>query len=1114
MESFNTRYKALNSAQKAAVDTIEGPLMVVAGPGTGKTELLSVRVANILDKTDVSAQNILCLTFTDSGVRAMRDRLSGLIGNSANKVAIHTFHNFGQEIISNYGEFFYQGAQFKPADELVTYEILSDTLRELPHGNLLKSQLNGKFTYLNDIKKTISNLKRGGLYPDELGKILDDNSAFTEWLKPQLQPVFTPRMHKNLFADIQPLVAAIRNYPSDRTALGMFRPLNEVIADSLENALNQSEIGGKTKPLTEWKNRFLTKDSSGNQILKDEVSVKKISEVKEVYRRYLADMERRELYDFDDMILRVIHALETHDELRYQLQETYQYILVDEFQDTNDAQMRLLWNLTNNPSQEGSPNIMIVGDDDQAIYRFQGADMSNIMEFTDRYRNVTMVTLTDNYRSHGKILDLSRSVITQASDRLENRFDELDKTLNPKSSYASVDIDHQVFETSTEMRINLAKQLKRALADNPDHSQAVIARNHRHLKALLPYLRSLGLPLTYEYDENILDSEPVKQLELIANIVVLLSNSQHDAANALIPELLSHPAWQIEADILWRLSLQSYNTNTKWLETMLGHDGALKDIACWMLDLSKDAHNKTMEEMVDQLFGTPDSELSDMEHDDSQPFSEEKKPGFTSPLYSYFFDKNRFENQPLNYLSYLNDLKSLRETIRAFRPSEQLVLADFVECLNLHHELDLQIHSLTNVADGMNAITLLTAHKAKGLEFDNVYIVDAQEEVWGSRAHDRGSLLPLPNNLPLELAGNNEDERLRLLYVALTRAKQGLHILASKQSDTDKNQSLIGVLEATELKIDEKTVDDPQEKITAALIDWRAVHYDVPKSKQQEILQPILDRYRLSATHLNNFIDISNGGPGLFLMHNLLRFPQAMSTHAAYGSAIHKVMQIAHQHFKANQQHKPIEDLLANFEKELASHRLNQTDRDLLIDRGSRALQHFFSERQNSFTTTQNVEHSFARESIVVDGVRLSGAIDLLDIDEKSKTIHVTDYKTGKSFTSWQGRSDYDKIKLHKYEQQLMLYKILIENSRHFIGYEVTGGRLEFVEPNENDQIVLLDYQYDTEKLADFQHLLKAVWQHIHNLDFQTNKDYPPTLQGIKQFEEDLRNGQIDFLAI
>lgn len=157
---FETRYKKLNARQKEAVDTIDGPVMVVAGPGTGKTELLSMRAANILRSTDTLAENILCLTFTESGADAMRQRLSEVIGPDAYKVAIHTFHSFGSDIISRYGEYFYHGANFRPASELNSYEVLRTIFDSLELASPLNVRMNDEYTYLSDTLSAISDLKK------------------------------------------------------------------------------------------------------------------------------------------------------------------------------------------------------------------------------------------------------------------------------------------------------------------------------------------------------------------------------------------------------------------------------------------------------------------------------------------------------------------------------------------------------------------------------------------------------------------------------------------------------------------------------------------------------------------------------------------------------------------------------------------------------------------------------------------------------------------------------------------------------------------------------------------------------------------------------------------
>ncbi|MDQ5932637.1 MAG: ATP-dependent helicase UvrD/PcrA, partial [Patescibacteria group bacterium] len=157
---FETRYKKLNARQKDAVDTIEGPLMVVAGPGTGKTELLSMRAANILRRTDTLPENILCLTFTESGAAAMRRRLTEIIGKDAYKVAIHTFHSFGSEVINKNSEYFYQGADFRPASDLSAYELLRTIFDTLDFSNPLSGKMNEEYTHLPDTLTAISELKK------------------------------------------------------------------------------------------------------------------------------------------------------------------------------------------------------------------------------------------------------------------------------------------------------------------------------------------------------------------------------------------------------------------------------------------------------------------------------------------------------------------------------------------------------------------------------------------------------------------------------------------------------------------------------------------------------------------------------------------------------------------------------------------------------------------------------------------------------------------------------------------------------------------------------------------------------------------------------------------
>ncbi len=1105
MTSFEKHYQSLNNSQKRAVDAIDGPVMVVAGPGTGKTELLSVRVANILKKTDALPQNILCLTFTDSGAIAMRERLAGLIGPEAYKVAIHTFHSFGTEIINQYGQFFYHGAHFRPADELSTYEILAEILEKLPHDNPVASTMNGAYTHLKDLLATISDLKKGGLTPDELTAVLDRNDAFCAWIEPHLQTAFGPTLSKKQFPAISDLLRELENYNAEPLDLIGYEPLNHLTATSLQAAYIESDESSSTKPLTVWKRRYLTKNSQGRPVLKDAARSIKLRATVHVYYQYLVAMQDRELFDYDDMILRVVHALEVFDSLRYELQETYQYILVDEFQDTNDAQMRLVWNLTNNPVLEGRPNLLVVGDDDQAIYRFQGATMSNVLDFTKRYQDVTIISLLDNYRSASNILSVARAVIVQGNERLETSL-TINKTPTPHHSSSNSKTVHYQYQTAAEARHQLAQIIRDEYKVDATRSRAIIARNHRQLVALLPHLQASGLPLRYERQDNILDSEPIAQLELAARVVHAIAEQRFDEANSLLPELLAHPAWQIPAKSLWELSLNSYKRRVFWLEEMLETKGKLHEIAEWLIVASHQSQTESLEYMCDLLFGTREHQQADTPHDDGITSTPTVDEEFIAPYRAYFFPSESLDTHPGQYLAWLLALQKFRNSLRDFHPNSILKLSDMIEFIDLHREMELTIQSGGNTEQDSTAINLLTAHKSKGLEFDDVYIIDAQEDIWGSSARSRSRLIQFPENLPLAPAGDNDDERLRLLYVAMTRAKDTLSLYSAQYNDVGKAILPIGSIPETALSITPQKALSVATQVETALHDWRIPLYDVPMATKDQLLRPLLDTYKLSATHLNNYLDVTRGGPQLFLLNNLLRFPQAMNPSAVYGSAIHATLQRAHAHLSANGKLRPTEDVLHDFEQFILESHLTREQAGKLLIRGSKALEVFLQQRYHSFQPSQLVERSFGAQSIRIGEAVITGTIDLIDIDTDEKTIFITDYKTGKPSKSWRGRTEYEKIKLHHYEQQLMMYKLLVENSRQFVGYTVTGARLEFVEPDEHGEVAPLDYTYDNEKLTRLECLVKRVWSRIQNMNFDHLDDYESSYKGIMELEDDLVN--------
>lgn len=1104
MKDFESRYKFLNAAQKQAVDTTEGPVMVVAGPGTGKTELLSMRVANILRSTDALPQNILCLTYTESGAFAMRDRLVGLIGADAHKVAIHTFHSFGSEIINRYAEYFYHGAHFRPADELSSYEVLKGIFEKLPHDNPLASRMNDEFTYLRDAQSAISDLKKSGMTSDELVATLDRNDRFIAWLQPKLQEALGSRLSKKSFDVVRELISETADYAEEPYELITYEPLHELFSASLARALDESEADGSTKPLSAWKRTWCEKRGDGELTLKDAKRSTRLRAMASVYYDYLLAMQQRSLFDFDDMILRTVHALEVFPDLRLNLQEQYQYILVDEFQDTNDAQMRLLWNLTNNPSSEGRPNIMVVGDDDQAIYRFQGANLSNILDFNSHYRDVAMITLRDNYRSAAEILTLARSAIVQAHERLEYSIDSIDKTLTPHHTPKTPHVSFSLYADETTEYAALAERIASQRKENPDASVAIIARNHRQLMGMLPFLREQNIPVSYDRQDNVLESEPVQFLELLARVVTLLASQQFDAANGLLPELLAHPAWGVSAEELWRLGIESHRAKQYWLETMLSGNGRLSDISEWLIYSAHLSLHEPFEYIIDHLTGTNELQAADSAEGESVEAEQPAHEGYTSPLRSYFFSHDLLTSSPERYIEYLDALSSLRRRLRDYRPEGKLMLRDFIYCVDQYRQLGISIPASGRTIADQQPVELLTAHRSKGLEYDTVHVVGLTDSVWGETARSRHRLISYPHNLPIGISGDSTDEYIRLLFVALTRAKSCLYLSAPESAGSGKRLLPVGYLSHLEPTLAQATPPQIAQLETA----WHAPLRSSGKHTTNELLRDTLSTYKLSATHLCNFIDVSKGGPELFFLQNLLRFPQAMNPSAAFGSAVHATLQRAHAHLTATGKKRPVEDLLADFETILEEYQLASDQHEYFAKKGADVLSAFFTARYDSFSPTQRVEQSFSGEGVTLGDVRLSGAIDLMDIDAENQTITVTDYKTGKSTTDWRGKTEYEKIKLHHYRQQLMFYKLLIENSRRYHGYTVTTGIIEYVEPDSTGSINRIELNYDPDELAEFAQLITTVWKRIQALDFTTAESYDGNLNGIKAFEQELLQSQ------
>ena len=1133
---FHTRYATLNANQRQAVDYIHGSLLVVAGPGTGKTELLSMRTAQILRQTDTLPDSILCLTFTESGATNMRQRLRQIIGEDAYKIAIHTFHSFGTEIINQHRQYFFRGADAQPADELTQHQIVTEILEGLDWRNPLSAKNNGEFVYTSELIRVISEFKQSGLTPAELRLVMADNQRVITYIAPDIQQVFATKISKKTIELFAPLAEKIAERIGERGATELsenaassaphhtnlpssITPYAQVLALSIAHTAQEAIDANSTKPLTAWKNKWCEKNAAGEFVLKDFAASEKLSAAIDVYEAYGNVLAERSLFDYDDMILSVIQACESHPELRANLQEQFQFIMVDEFQDTNLAQLRLLFDLT---GDEDNPNIMAVGDDDQAIFSFQGADVGNIQRFRQHYHDPKIIVLTDNYRSAADILTAARGVITQGTDRLENTIDGLSKQLTAHASGSGTRVEVQEFTSASEERAGVAQHIAELIkrGENPAHI-TVIARHHKELIELLPYLYRQNLTVNYERHDNILEQDIIQALDKLARVVMAIHQNSLDVANSLLPEVIAHPAFGFSALDIWRLSLHAYNHRQLWLESMLANS-TFRPFGEWLLERAKDVPNLPLEEQLDKLLGleagatpidsvqrlqperpqTPGAKRG-VDRDGSGAYSNEE-PSLNS-LAAHYFSPQALAQNPDAYLTTLESLRTLRQKLRDRTTDATPTLADFLEFIDLHRSTKTRLTHIRPQTSALGgAINLMTAHKSKGLEFPHVFVIGAIDSAWGEKVRSRSRLTRYPANLQLQPAGASYDERLRLFFVAMTRAKTTLTMTYSQTNDAGSDTMIASFLTDHKPTII-PAADTPAAQLTVAHTDW-SVRLSAPITTElKDVLAPTLETYKLSITHLNNFLDVSRGGPQNFLLNNLLRFPSAKSPAASYGTAIHAVLQQLHNLLRADHHLPPTERILHYFRTSLEAQHLPPDDFALYLDKGTAALTAFLDAKSSEFHDTELAELDFAHQGVVVSGARLTGKLDVADIDKNNKTIFVTDYKTGKPSHSWKGASDYEKIKLHKYRQQLMFYQLLVESSRDYGNFTFTGARLQFVEPDmKTGDILSLEDTFSEEELAEFARLIGVVWRKITALNLPDISGYSVDYKGMVQFEEDL----------
>mgnify|MGYP002401570948 CR=1 FL=1 len=1063
-------YRKLNDQQKKAVDEIDGPVLVVAGPGTGKTQLLSARVANILKQTDTDPANILCLTFTNKAALNMRERLHQLIGSQSRFVVVKTFHSFAAELINNYPDYFWNGARLSVAPDAVQLEIIQNLLAGLPLDNPLSSTFAGAFTQLPDVKQALKLAKEAGLTPEELRQVVSDNLVYLDKLEPVMVDLLTPPLSTKKLPQLE---AGINKLPPHKTPPEtLLLPLDKVIQESLLLAIDLDEPTGKTIHTGKWKKRWL-QTVDGQKGMFDELRRNQWwLAVADVYENYRTQLHERGYYDYSDMMIEVIEQLSRNADMRADVQERFQYVLIDEFQDTNAAQLRLAHLVADHYAANNRPNLMAVGDDDQSIFAFNGAELNNMLSFRRSYPDTKLIVLDKNYRSSQKVLDTATQIITQAEDRLVNRERDITKKLTAENEpKVTSNIEHVSYPTRQHQQLAISKRVKE-LWKAGEGSVAVLARTHDSLQQQAGILSAQDVAISYERRGNVLEHSAVLQVYAIASAALAISSGDKKQANLLLSKLIRHPMWDISPKSLWKLATDNYSS-PDWLASLFDSgDPKLSNIALWLSWLGRSSGEQPLTISLEYILGLREDEYME------------------SPFRGYFLSNRTLSPE---YLECLSAIEQLRGLAQEFSAHSDATLEDFVRFIELNDRTGQVISDESWFNSGEKSVELLTIYKAKGLEFDHVFVIDAVEDMWRPRTARRKS----PANLRLESYGEKYDDYVRLLYVAASRAKSTLTVSSYRFSDSGADLLPSPLLAALPLK----TIDQPEEEVQEVLeADLRWPRLTITDEKA--LLAGRLEKFYLSPTSLTDFLDVTQAGPAVFMERHLLRLPRASSPEGGYGTAIHAALETAQR--LVNTVKLELDTVLERFEASLEEQRLAPAEFDLYKNKGRGLLTELINKKLLTLPKGSLAEQSI--KDVLIGEARLGGKLDRLDLPDKN-TLIISDYKTGKALSSFDTKDKTKEHKAWRSRYQLLFYCLLAQGSSRYGKVKDVSGKIIYVEAPHPDATALTLVPTEQE-LEELSRLVQVVWKHIINLDFPDVSSYSPDMAGIQSFTSDLIKSQ------
>ncbi|HBX15856.1 MAG: hypothetical protein UU49_C0004G0013 [Candidatus Magasanikbacteria bacterium GW2011_GWC2_41_17] len=913
----------LNQAQSQAVTHDNGPLLIVAGAGTGKTTVIAQRLAWLIEQKLAKPNEILALTFTDKAAGEMEERVDALLPYGFLDLWVQTFHAFGERLLKAHGLDIGLSNDFKLLTPTDAWLLVRENLDKFdldyyrPLGNPTK--------FIHAMIRHFSRCKDEMVTPDEYIKYAE-----------------------NLVLD------------SD-SALGDAKEI----------------LGDEKKRLYEIANAYHTY----NQILLDNNAL-----------------------DFGDLINYTLKLFQTRPKILETYRRQFKYILVDEFQDTNLAQYELI-KILSAPLQ----NLTVVGDDDQAIYKFRGASISNILHFKNDYPNAKLVTLTENYRSAQSILDKAyQLIINNNPDRLEEKL-KINKKLIAKKT-----ITGQIEEIHANTGIEEARQVvekiqtlkladEKAKLESSWNDFAILIRSNATADSFMHALEQAGVPFQF------LASKGLYREGLVLDIISYLKLLDNYHENPAMWRVLNMPFWNIATEDIVKITHQAKKKTWSIFET-LKHASALG---------VGETGIKNIEKMLGLL--AKHAELARYESVGKVAYAFLNDSGYLKNLVTKSAEGVSESMRQIMFL------KQYYDTIIKFEESNAEKLTKHYLAY-LHYVLESgEEGSLRGTDEDPEAVKIMTVHSAKGLEFKHVFLVNLVEQKFPST--NRSESIELPDKLVKEILPEGDihlQEERRLFYVGLTRAKESVFFCHADDYGGTRKRKPSRFLNELNLPVN---VIPAKAGIQKNPLDSRFRENDNKKNilAPNAVIPP-----HFSFTQLKAFATC----PLQYRFAHILHIPVKGSASFSFGKTMHLALQRFYQKMieinsqeqgdlfaaptqprvKNQTQIPSLEDLLTFYESAwIDDWYENKKQKEEYFAKGKKILKDFYE--KSAWRVPKFLEAGF---HLKIGEYKLRGQIDRID-PLPDDTIELIDYKTGSP-------KKLEDLKLED-KEQLLIYQLAATES-------------------------------------------------------------------------------------